>query len=152
MKVTRTIKHREETRNRLWNVRYIPRQEIVEMHPCLMAYLTEAGVVTAPEGTEEGAGDQDASAAGEDPVCPEPGEDEEDTPELPEELTDRFPELVPEEGEQTPIEEEEGQTPVDGEEGQTPVDGEEEQTPVDGEEEQTPVDGEEEQTPASDTE
>ena len=130
VKVTRTIKQGEETRNRLWNVRYIPRQEIVEMHPCLMAYLTEAGVVTAPEGTEEGAEDPDASAAGEDPVCPEPGEGEEDTPALPEELTDRFPELVPEEGEQTPIEEEEGQSPVDGEEEQTPVDGEEEQTPA----------------------
>ncbi len=149
VRVTRTIKQGEETRNRLWNVRYIPRQEIVEMHPCLMAYLTEAGVVTPPEGTEEGSGDQDASAAGEDPVCPEPGEDEEDTPEIPEELTDRFPELVPEQGEQTPIDEQEGQSPVDGEE-------EQEQTPVDGEEEQeqTPVDGEEEQeqTPATDTE
>ena len=147
VRVTRTIKQGEETHNRLWNVRYIPRQEIVEMHPCLMAYLTEDGVVTVPEGTEEGAGDQDASAAGEDLVCPEPGEDEENTPELPEELTDRFPELLPEEGEQTPIDGEEGQSPIDGEEGQSPIDGEEEQSPIDGEEEQSPIDGEEGQSP-----
>ena len=58
VRVTRTIKQGEETSNRIWNVRYIPRQEIVEMHPCLLAYLTDAGVVTAPEGegTETGRG------------------------------------------------------------------------------------------------
>ncbi len=109
VRLTRTIKQEEETSQQRWNVRYIPRQEIVEMHPCLMSILTEAGVVTVEEEAGEGTGEEGATT-GEDPVCPEP-EDEQDSPELPEELTDRLPELLPEEGEQIPIEEEEGQAP-----------------------------------------
>ena len=134
VKVTRTITQGEETRNRIWNVRYIPRQEIVEMHPCLMAYLTETGVVPSPEeegvGTGTGAGTGGAPTNGEAGLCPEPG-DEEETPVFPEELTDRFPELLPEEGEQLPIDEEGEQAPVDDEDGQGPIDDEGEQEPVD---------------------
>ena len=124
VRVTRTVKQGEETSNRIWTVRYIPRQEIVEMHPCLMAYLTEAGVVTAPEqdgaGPGAGAGTVDSPAEGAGVECPEP--EEEVTPELPEELTNRFPELLPEEGGQLPIEEEDGQGPIGEEEEQAPVD------------------------------
>ena len=134
VKVTRTITQGEETRNRIWNVRYIPRQEIVEMHPCLMAYLTETGVVPSPEeegvGTGTGTGTGGAPTNGEAGLCPEPG-DEEETPVFPEELTDRFPELLPEEGEQLPIDEEGEQAPVDDEDGQGPIDDEGEQEPVD---------------------
>ena len=122
VKVTRTIRQGEEAQNRIWTVRYIPRQEIVEMHPCLMAYLTDAGVLPAPEEEDAGAGAGavDSSAEGAGVVCPEP--EEEVTPELPEELTDRFPELLPEEEGQLPIEDEDGQGPIDEEEEQAPVD------------------------------
>ena len=119
VRVTRTVKQGEETSNRTWNVRYIPRQEIVEMHPCLMAYLTEAGVVAPPE--DEGTGAGEAPAEGEEVVCPEP-EEEGVAPVLPEELTDRFPELLPEEEGQLPIEEENGQGPIEEEEEQAPLD------------------------------
>ncbi|MDE0132829.1 MAG: VanW family protein [bacterium] len=124
VKVTRTIRQGEETDNRIWTVRYIPRQEIVEMHPCLMAYLTDAGVLTTPEedetGSSAGAGAVGSTAEGAELVCPEP--EEEVSPELPEELTDRFPELLPEE---------EGQLPIDDEDGQGPIEEEEEQAPLD---------------------
>ena len=137
VKVTRTITQGEETRDRTWNVRYLPRREIVEMHPCLMTYLTETGVV--PSAEEEGVGTGDAPTNGEAGVCPEPG-DEEETPVFPEELTDRFPELLPEEEEQLPIDDEDGQGPIDEEGEQAPVDDEGEQAPVDDEGEQAPVD------------
>ncbi len=124
VKVTRTIRQGEETDNRIWTVRYIPRQEIVEMHPCLMAYLTDTGVLTAPEDQEtapgSGSGAVGSPAEGAEVVCPEP--EEEVAPELPEELTDRFPELLPDDEGQLPIEEEDGQVPIEEEEEQAPVD------------------------------
>ena len=135
VRVTRTVKQGEETSNRIWTVRYIPRQEIVEMHPCLLAYLTDTGVVTPPEEDGAGAGTADAPADEEGVVCPEP--EEEVTPELPEELTDRFPELLPEEEEQLPIEDEDRQGPIEEEE-------EEEQAPVDDTEQQAPDNEQEE--------
>ena len=138
VRVTRTVKQGEDTQNRIWTVRYVPRQEIVEMHPCLLAYLTEAGVVTLPEEEETGAGAGESPATGEEAVCPEP-EEADVAPVLPEELTDRFPELLHEEEGQLPLDEEDGQSPVEEEEEQAPVEEEDEQAPVEEEEEQAPV-------------
>ena len=126
--VTRTIQQGEESTQHVRNVRYIPRQEIIEMHPCVMSLLTESGAVVPPErsATEEQTGSEEEEAI----VCPGP-EDEEPTT-LPEALYETFPELAPEDFGQTPIEEE-------GEGEQTPIEEEEEQ------EEQTPIEEEEEQ-------
>ena len=141
--VTRTIRQGEESTQHIRNVRYIPRQEIIEMNPCVMSLLSESGAVIPPEPADpEG---QTGSEGEGDIGCPGP-EDEEPTT-LPEGLYERFPELVPEDVGQTPIgDEEDGQTPIgDEEDGQTPIgDEEDEQTPIgDEEDEQTPPDGEE---------
>lgn len=138
VRVTRTIQQGEETSNRIWTVRYIPRQEIVEMHPCLMQHLTEAGVVAAPEEEGEGTGPAQEPPTGEGPVCPDPGQEGE-APVLPESLTDRFPELLPEEGEQTPIGEDGDQVPDGGEEEQGPI-GDTEQAPAGDPEGRPPAD------------
>ena len=143
--VTRTVRQGEESTQHVRNVRYIPRQEIIEMHPCVMSLLTESGAVVLPEPSDgaEQTGPEEEEAI----VCPGP-EDEEPTT-LPEALYETFPELVPEEFGQTPIEEEEGagegeQAPIEDEqEEQTPIEDEqEEQAPI--EDEQTSPDQEEE--------
>ena len=117
--VTRLIREGEETARHVRNVRYIPRREIIEVHPCVMALLTDSGAVTPPAPSETEEGDP---AAGEPVVCP--GPDDEEPTVLPEGLYERFPELTPEQEEQTPIDEDEG-------EGQTPIEDDGEQAPVD---------------------
>ena len=143
--VTRTIQQGEESTRHVRNVRYIPRQEIIEMHPCVMSLLTESGAVVPPDpsATEEQTGSEEEEPM----VCPGP-EDEEPTT-LPEALHETFPELVPEEFGQTPIEEEgEGeQAPIEEEEGEG------EQAPIEDEqEEQTPIEDEEEERTSPDPE
>lgn len=41
VKVTRTITQGDETRVNEWTVRYIPKREIIEVHPCMMPDATE---------------------------------------------------------------------------------------------------------------
>ena len=145
--VTRTIRQGEDSTQHVRNVRYIPRQEIIEMHPCVMSLLTDAGAVAPPE--PSGADQQTGSEEGEAIVCPGP-EDEEPTM-LPEALYETFPELAPEEFGQTPIEDGEGegeQAPIEDEQDeQTPIEDEQdEQTPSeeeDEDEEGTPPETEE---------
>ena len=132
--VTRTILQGEESTQQVRNVRYIPRQEIIEMHPCVMSLLTESGAVAPPE--PSGVGQETGSEEEEATVCPGP-EDEEPTT-LPEALYESFPELVPEEFGQTPIEDEEGEQAPIGDE-QAPIGDDEEEE----EEEQTNPDPEE---------
>ncbi|MCQ3803906.1 MAG: VanW family protein [bacterium] len=136
VRVTRTIQHGEEITEHIRNVRYIPRQEIIEVHPCVMSLLTESGAVAPAEDPE--AGQQESSASEEPVVCPGP-EDEEPTS-LPEGLFEQFPDLVPEETEQAPIEEEGQQAPIGEDEGEQAPIGEDdgEQAPTGGEEQPTP--------------
>ena len=148
VKVTRTIQQGEETTEHIRNVRYLPRREIIEVHPCVMSLLTESGAVAPAEAAE--AGQQDSAASEEPIVCPGP-EDEEPT-ELPEGLFEQFPELVPEEEEeQAPIEEEGGeQAPIGDEDGeQAPIGDEDgEQAPTEDEDgEQAPTEDEEQTVP-----
>ena len=141
--VIRTIQRGEQDIQHIRNVRYIPRQEIIEVHPCVMSLLTESGAVAQVEESEAG---EQGPANGEPIVCPGP-EDEEPTV-LPEDLNERFPDLAPEEGEQTPITDEEGeQGPIEEEGEQGPIEEEEgEQGPIGEEEKQAPV-GNSEETP-----
>jgi vancomycin resistance protein YoaR len=128
VRVTRTIRQGEDSTNHIRNVRYIPRREIIEMHPCVMSLLTESGALAA-EGPLE-AGDQDGLESEEAIVCPGP-EDEEPAL-LPEGLYERFPELVPEDVGQTPIEDSEGDPgPIDDDQGEQGPIQEEEQDPPD---------------------
>ena len=135
--VTRTIQQGEESTEQVRNVRYIPRQEIIEVHPCVMSLLTESGAVPVLEEPSTGDG---AAPAGEGQVgCPSP--EEEESTELPEGLYERFPELAPEDVGQQPIEAEDGQPPADGED-QQPIEEEDGQPPADGEDQQ-PIEEEE---------
>ncbi len=156
VRVARTITQGADINEHIRNVRYIPRQEIIEVHPCVMSLLTDSGAVTPPEPSES---DQTDPAAGEvEVVCPEPEDEEAEPTVLPEGLHERFPELVPEEEEQTPIEGDEGeQAPIEGDEDeQGPVEPEEgDQAPIeeeDGEEPPTdnedPPTGPDEETPS----
>ena len=146
--VTRTIQQGEESTDQVRNVRYIPRQEIIEVHPCVMSLLTESGAVPVSEEPSTGDG---AAPTGEGQVgCPSPEEAE--STELPEGLYERFPELAPEDIEQEPIEEEEptqtdgeDQQPIEEEDGQPPTDGEDQQ-PI---EEEEPTQTDQEEQPSS---
>ena len=126
--VVRTILRGGESTRRVRDVRYVPRREIIEVHPCVMGLLTESGAWTPPEPS----GPPDDTAGEPDPiVCP--GPEDEDAAELPDGLYDRFPELVPEQHGQTPIE--------DGDGEQTPIeDGDGEQTPIGDDEGNAPED------------
>ncbi len=127
VRVTRIITQGEDAKEQSRIVRYIPRQEIIEVHPCVMTRLTDSGAVIVE--ADETAEQEVAPAEG--IVCPGP---QEEPTELPEGLHDRFPELAPEQGEQAPIDDEgEGgeQTPIgDGENGgdQAPIEDEESQS------------------------
>ena len=123
--VTRTIRRGEESTEHVRRVRYIPRQEIIEVHPCVMGLLTESGAYVPPP--PSGDGEDDAVNGGDSPaVCPGP-EDESPTV-LPEGLGDRFPELLPEEDEQAPIEDGDSeQAPIEDDQGdQAPIGGDDE--------------------------
>ncbi len=145
--VTRIIRRGEEETRHANRVRYLPRREIIEVHPCVMSLLTDSGAVAPPDPSETPAND---SPTGDDVVCPGP-EDEEPTI-LPEGLHDSFPELIPEEEDQTPIDEEGGEPDptTDGSDGQAPIsDG---QAPIDEEGGDPDSTTEEDDEPPSDTE
>ncbi len=145
VRVTRTITQGAEVTEHIRNVRYLPRQEIIEVHPCVMSLLTDSGAFTPPEPAPTG--QSDTSDGDVEVVCP--GPEEEEPTVLPEGLHDHFPELVPEEEEQTPIEEENGdQEPLPDGDEQAPIEEEDAEEDPSNDEGETPVNPEDEPDPA----